>query len=254
MKGFSEEGAILLEGAAAVRGALHGESRSIVEILLSRKKKPNRFITWLTAEAGRRNLPLRTVEPEEIEKMGASGGHGGVVALVGKRSFTALNELLTADTEKPPLVVMLDGIEDPYNLGFAIRTLYAAGVSGVVLRERDWGSAEGTILRSSAGAFDLMPIACTPNAEEAARLFRSSGLTIAATDYGRGSRSLYKVDLTLPLFLLIGGERRGITRSFLDNADLIVHIPYGRDFRGSLTAASAAAVIGFEAMRQRNVE
>lgn len=252
MKGFSEEETILLEGAAAVRGALHGESREIREILLSRNKKPNRFITWLVAEADRRDLRLRKVEPEEIDRLGGSGGHGGVVALVSKRSWLQPKDLVAGENDVPPLVVMLDGIEDPYNLGFAIRTLYASGVSGVVLREREWGSAEGTILRSSAGAFDLMPIASTPNAEEAARLFRSFGLKIAATDHGRGSRSLYETDLTLPLFLLIGGERRGITRSFLDNADLILHIPYGREFRGSLSAASAAAVIGFEAMRQRS--
>ena len=243
---------ILLEGSAAIRGALLGGVRTIDRILLSRMKKPNRFHTWLLAEAGRREVTVERVEPEEIDERASGRTHGGLLAEAGLRRHDPLSVIASSDPDTPPrLVVMLDGIEDPYNLGFAVRTLWAAGIDGVVLRNRSWGGAEGTILRSSAGAYDLMPIAQVESAEEGAQTCRRAGMLVAATAHGQKSRSLYEADLARPLFLLIGGERRGITRSFLEEADLVIHIPYGREFDGSLGAASAAAVIGFEAMRQR---
>ena len=238
---------IVLEGRAAVRGALLGEVRQIEEILIAREKV-DRFTTWLQAEAERRAVPLRRVESSEIDRQGPSRSHGGIIAVAGERRYLPADQLPERENR---LVVMLDGIEDPYNLGFAVRTLWAAGVDGLVLRNRTWGPAEGTILRSSAGTFDLMPIATVDRPEDAAAVFRRTGMRIAATARDRSSISLYEADLRGPTFLLIGGERRGVTRAFLDRSDLVIHIPYGREFDGSLGAASAAAVIGFEAMRQR---
>ncbi len=243
---------ITLEGSAAVKGALLGGMRRIERILLSRRKKPNRSHTWLLAEAERRGVVVERVEAEDIDQRADGRTHGGLIAEAGVRRYSQLEEMAVSDESEPArMIVMLDGIEDPYNLGFAIRTLYAAGIDGVVLRSRSWGEGESTILRSSAGTYDLMPIAQVESAEEGARVCRRAGMTVAATAHGRNSCSLYDADLARPLFLLIGGERRGITRSFLESADLIVHIPYGREFDGSLGAASASAVIGFEAMRQR---
>lgn len=238
---------IVLEGRAAVRGALLGEVRQIEEVLMTREKV-DRFTTWLQAEAERRGVRLRRVESSAIDPLAPSRSHGGIIAVAGERRYLPADQLPERENR---LVVMLDGIEDPYNLGFAVRTLWAAGVDGVVLRNRTWGPAEGTILRSSAGTFDLMPIATVDRPEDAAAVFRRTGMRIAATARDRSSISLYDADLRGPTFLLIGGERRGVTRAFLDRSDLVIHIPYGREFEGSLGAASAAAVIGFEAMRQR---
>lgn len=244
---MENRGEIVLEGRAAVRGALLGDVRTIDRILLVRNRV-DRFTTWLQAEAARRGVALRTVDSEEIDLVAPSRSHGGIIAIAGERRYLPPDQLPERENR---LVVMLDGIEDPYNLGFALRTLWAAGVDGVVLRNRTWGPAEGTILRSSAGTFDLMPIATVDRPEDAAALFRRTGMRIAATARDRSSISLYDADLRGSTFLLIGGERRGVTRAFLDRSDLVIHIPYGREFDGSLGAASAAAVIGFEAMRQR---
>ncbi len=145
---------------------------------------------------------------------------------------------------------MLDGIEDPFNFGYAVRVLYAAGADGLVVRPRNWTSAAGVVARASAGASELIPIAVAETALDAATALRTQGLTIACTVH-KQSISIYNANLTIPLFLVIGGEKRGITRSFLDKADLLLHIPYGRAFAQSLGAASAAAILGFEIMRQR---
>ena len=238
---------ICLEGFAAVKGGLTGGYRHVEKILLD-PKRDDRGITWLRREAERRGVAVADQPREELDRI-AEGNHGGVVAIVGERTLLSPEELLPSHPS--PFIVMLDGIEDPYNLGFAIRALWAAGIDGLVLRPRDWSHATTVIARSSAGASELVPTTFLSSPEEAAEIFRNAGLRIAVTTKDKKSRTLYEADLTAPLFLLIGGERRGVKRSFLDQADLLLEIPYGRDFRQSLGAASAAGILGFEVMRQR---
>jgi 23S rRNA (guanosine2251-2'-O)-methyltransferase len=146
---------------------------------------------------------------------------------------------------------MLDGIEDPFNFGYAVRALYAAGVDGLVLRPRNWLSAAGVVARASAGASERIPTAIADTAQDAAGFFRQHGLTIASAAQSKRAIPLYDANLAIPLFLVAGGEKRGITRSFLDTADLLLQIPYGRPFDQSLGAAAATAVLAFEIMRQR---
>ena len=151
-----------------------------------------------------------------------------------------------------PFIVMLDGIEDPFNFGQALRSLYAAGAAGVVVRPRNWFSAAGIVARASAGVSEQMPIAIAETAEYAADTYRQLGLRIAATS-NQNAVSLYEADLIEPLFLLLGGEKRGITRSFLAQADLVLQIPYQQpNFQQSLGVVASAAIVAFEVMRQRN--
>jgi 23S rRNA (guanosine2251-2'-O)-methyltransferase len=174
--------------------------------------------------------------------------HGGVLALVGPRRYESL-EALVAGKERP-FIVMLDGIEDPFNFGQAVRALYAAGADGLVVRPRSWLTAVGTVTRAAAGATELLPTAVAETAPAAARVLRERGLQIACTTREK-ALSLYEADLTVGMFLLIGGEKRGITRSFLDEADLRLEIPYGRVYGASLGAAASTAVVAFEVLRQR---
>jgi len=119
------------------------------------------------------------------------------------------------------------------------------------VRPRNWMSAAGIVGRASAGAAERLPMAVAGEAEEAARFFRARGLLIATTAHAPRAVALYDADLTGPLFLLIGGEKRGITRSFRNGADLRLAIPYGSAFDQSLGTAAATAVIAFEVLRQR---
>ena len=178
--------------------------------------------------------------------------HGGIIALVGERRFAQLDDLLPE--RGPAFVVMLDGIEDPYNFGFALRALYAAGVDGVVLRRRNWSSATSVVGRASAGSSERISMAIAEGAEQAAAItFAARGFAGGGGGHGLGasSRHCTRSDLTRPLFLLIGGERRGVTRSFQAQADLLLEIPYGRRAGSSLGTISAASIIAFEVMRQR---
>ena len=237
----------VLEGAVSVQAVLESGSREIEAIYIQRDKQ-NRPIVRLERSARSRNLPLERVDVAEIEARTSGKTHGGVIALVGPRRFLSL-EALTQDAARP-FVVMLDGIEDPFNFGAAVRALYAAGADGLVVRPRNWMSAAGIVARSSAGATELMPTAVAETAADAAAFYRERGLTIACATKDRAI-SIYQADLSIPLFLAIGGEKRGITRSFLRQADLRLSIPYQRRFPRSLGTASAVAVLAFEAMRQR---
>ncbi len=237
----------VLEGFISVRAALKAGSRPIQAIYLRRDKR-DRGIAWLERAATAAGIPVQRVTADEIDARAGGSTHGGVIALAGPRRFVALSEL-GADSPAP-FVAMIDGVEDPFNFGQAVRALYAAGCDGLVLRPRNWLSAAGVVARASAGASEWMPTAIAETVGAAAEHFRARGLRVAVADEERAI-PLYDADLSGPLFLVIGGEKRGITRSFRDGADLRLAIPYGSAFDQSLGTAAATAVIAFEVLRQR---
>ena len=143
---------------------------------------------------------------------------------------------------------MIQGIEDPYNFGYALRSLYAVGCDGIILGERNWMSAAGVVCRSSAGASELFPIYKCDEIM-AAELFKKNNYKIVCADE-RTDNILGECDLHFPILLIVGGEKRGISRSLLDLADTLVKIPYGREFKASLSAASATTMFAYEIMRQ----
>jgi len=239
----------LLEGFISVSAALQGGHREVRGLLL-RASKSDGQTRHLEQLARAARVPIERVSDDAIEAQAGGRTHGGILARVGPYQFAALDTLAAGNP--CPFAAMIDGIEDPFNFGASVRALYAAGADVLVLRPRNWLSAAGTVARASAGASELIPTALAETAADAAAFFRAHGLAVACATEERGSVSLYEADLTVPLFLLLGGEKRGITRSFLDQADLKLRIPYGRPMPHSLGTASAAAVLAFEIMRQRS--
>lgn len=237
----------ILEGIVSVQAALESGSRQ-VHTLYVRGGKRDRALARVKHLARERGVPIEQVEAEVIDARASGKTHGGVVASVGPRRFVELEDLLHASTT--PFVVMLDGIEDPFNFGAAVRALYAAGADGLVVRPRNWMSAAGVVARSSAGATEWMPTAVAETVYDAANAAWAHGLTVACAAKDRAV-SIYETNLALPIFCVIGGEKRGITRSFADRADVRLKIPYGRHFPRSLGTSSAVAVLAFEVMRQR---
>lgn len=238
---------IILEGHVSIEAAIKAKNREVYEIFI-KKNKGYRDTAKLEKLAKMNNIPVKRVSTDFINSKAQGQTHGGIIATVGMRKLVSLDDLIKG--KKNPFIVMLDGIEDPFNFGFAVRSLYAAGADGLVVRNRNWMSAAGVVTKSSAGATELIPTAAVETAEEAAEFFKSKGLNIACTA-NKDAVDIYDADLTSAIFLLIGGEKRGITRSFLSRADLLLRIPYGRNYNASLTASSSSAIIAFEAMRQR---
>ncbi len=238
----------VLEGFVSVRAALKARSREIYGITI-RRDKWDRGVAWLERAAAAAGIPVERADAENVDAIAQGSTHGGIVARVGSRKFAALDEI---GRDSPlPFVIMLDGVEDPFNFGQAVRALYAAGADGLIVRPRNWMSAAGVVARASAGASEWIPTAIAETALDAAAFFRERGLSVAVAAEEK-AMSIYDAHLAIPLFVVIGGEKRGITRSFLDQADLRLRIPYGRAFDQSLGTAAAAAILAFEVMRQRS--
>lgn len=238
---------LVVEGHVSIEAVLEGGARRVHRIWAVRPG--DRRLGRLRALARERHVSIERVDSDVIDELSSGRTHGGAIALVGPRWDRTVDELVT-EVGEGSLIVMLDGIEDPFNHGQAVRALYAAGVDGLVGR-RSWETATGTVTRASAGATELMPTARAGSADEAADVLRRAGYRIACAVAASDAIELADADLTGSLFVLIGGERRGVTRSFVDRADLRVRIGYGRQRAPELGAAAAAAIIGFEALRQR---
>ena len=242
----------ILEGMTSVSALLAAHKagvndRPIHEIRFDRAKKQKkaREYAFLTGKCAELNIPLTLTDAAELEKICIGNTHGGIIALCGERTLP----LPTAENlPESGFLCLLEGIEDPYNFGYALRSLYAAGCDGVLLGERNWLSAAGVVARASAGASESFPV-WAGDTEAAISLLKDKGYRIVCAGI-RDSVSLYEADLKKPLLLVVGGEKRGISAEMLSRADQIVRIDYGREFRGSLSAASAATVLGFEVLRQ----
>ena len=242
----------ILEGMTSVSALLNAQGkgyndRRIQQIMIDidRKDKLSRELRFLKAKASEFGFEIKFTSSTELAKYTIGNSHGGVIAFCTERTLPTLT---LSNIKSDGFYVYLEGIEDPYNFGYAIRSLYAAGVDGVILSPRNWMSAGGVVARSSAGASELLPLFLA-DSEELVSLFHQANYRIYAAGI-RDSVSIYEAHLNRPLLLIVGGEKRGISRALLDRADQIVRIDYGRDFRGSLSAASAATVMAFEVMRQ----
>ena len=248
--------ATLLEGMTSIRALVEARmgknpenDRRIKSIAYAAEseKKLSKELSWLRHRAKEWDFPIFPLPAEEIARITTGTTHGGIVADVTERTIPPLEALLPSIL-KNGFYVMIEGIEDPYNFGYALRSLYALGVSGIVLDERNWMSAAGVVARASAGASELLPL-YVAKPTEAALAFRDAGYRVACADV-RTDLLLQDADLTFPLFLIVGGEKRGISRALFDLCDFAVRIPYGRDFPAALSAASAATILGYEIARQ----
>lgn len=242
----------LLEGMTSIRACLKAmeeslHDRRILRVLYDGEKTESKRkeLGYLRAMGKKHGFPLEEVDKETLDTLTVGSTHGGIVAECTDRTIPTLTG---EDILPDGFYVMVEGIEDPYNFGYALRSLYACGVDGIVLSPRNWMSAAGVVCRSSAGASELLPM-FTCDGVEAAGLFRAHGYKICCAGI-RDSVSSFTADLTKPLFLVVGGEKRGISRALLDEADTIVRIEYGRAFAGSLSAASATAMLAYEVLRQ----
>jgi len=208
------------------------------------KKKPKEF-SFIKAKSYELKFEIELVESDVINELTLGNNHGGLAFICLDRTYLPLEEKYI---ENNGFYVVLDGIEDPYNFGYSLRSLYAAGVNGIIVPERNWLSVAGIVCRASAGASEMIPVYVDKNGD-LVKLFKAKNYKIICSDIDN-SVSMYDADLKKPILLVIGGEKRGISKNILQSADEIVRIEYGRDFDAALSAASASTVLAFEIYRQ----
>ncbi len=235
-----------LEGRASVLAALEARRRTVHEILVARDAKPDKVADVLEA-ATRARVPLRRVAMSEIEAVAHGRTHGGVIAACSPRPLDTAADLkaLLARLEEPPLLLVLDGVDDPRNLGLCLRAAEALGAHAVLLRKRAWDFDTVEVARPSSGAFERMTLVLFDGTEllESLPVPRIACLANAV-------KTIHESDLAGPAAIVIGGEKRGISAAVRALCDRRMRIP-SKPGAASLPLTHAAAVVLAEAQRQR---
>ncbi len=243
----------VFEGMTSIRAIIRSydnsiSNRRIKTIYFDKEKlsKISKEIGYFRAVSEKYEFELVSTTAEYLDEITLGTSHGGIVAICSERTIPSLNE--TQDIENDGFYAMIQGIEDPYNFGYSLRSLYACGCSGIILPKRNWLSAAGVVCRSSAGASELFPI-FEAEAATALDYFKAHGYRIVCADE-RTDNILGECEIKKPVLLIVGGEKRGISKEVLDKCDLRIRIDYKREFNASLSAASATTIFAYEIMRQ----
>jgi len=230
-------------------------SRSILEVFVSDNlyNKDKRLVGQLRKlNIKHQSIPAKKFDQFVKEKHGVKGNHQGVVALVAPYEYMPLQEMLEKATSKkePALIVVLDGLEDPHNLGAILRTADAAGVDGIVIRKDRAVGLTQTVAKLSTGAIEHVPVASVTNLTTALNAMKDAGLWVVGTDASEAT-DYRTIDGKLPLALVIGSEGKGMSRLVKENCDFKVFLPM-RGHVTSLNASVAAALLIYEVYNQRN--
>jgi 23S rRNA (guanosine2251-2'-O)-methyltransferase len=242
-----------LTGIHAVREALEA-GRAFDRILIARGRQDTRVEEIVQLARGR-NIAVRFEDRGQLDRLVDSKDHQGVVAMAAARAAGTLEEILEAVNSgtgrgEKGLIVLLDGVEDPHNLGAIIRTALAAGAHGVVIPERRAAGLTDTVARASAGALAHLPVAKVTNLVRTMEELKEAGYWIVGLDE-RADKSYTEADYTSPVGIVLGGEGKGLHELTRKRCDFVVSLPTVGPVK-SLNVSVAAGVVLFEALRQRH--
>ena len=190
------------------------------------------------------------VKKERLDQLSETGKHQGVIAYAASYEYAEVEDILAkaAAKNEDPFVIILDGIEDPHNLGAIIRTANLAGAHGIIIPKHRAVGLTATVAKASAGALNYTPVAKVTNIVKTIEELKDKGLWFACADMG--GTEMYKLNLKGPIGIVIGNEGSGVSRLVKENCDMIASIPMKGDI-DSLNASVAAGVLAFEVVRQR---
>lgn len=197
-----------------------------------------------------KNIVIQYVDKKKLDQIAPGANHQGVAALVTPYDYYSIDDILNKakESKEPPFIIILDGIEDPHNLGAIIRTAECAGVHGIIIPKRRAAHVTETVYKSSAGAVEHMLIAKVSNIPSTIDRLKDDGLWIYGAD-ANGENYYFDTELKGPVALVIGSEGKGISKLVKEKCDFLVKIPmYGKI--SSLNASNAASILIYEVVRQ----
>ena len=239
-----------LTGIHAVKEALEA-ARPVEYLLIARGRQDTRAVE-IVQLARRSGIPVRFEDRTQLDHVAGTRDHQGVVAIAAAQAAGTLEDIRTSANKekgKPGLIVLLDGVEDPHNLGAIVRTALAAGAHGVVIPERRAVGLTDTVARASAGALAHLPVAKVTNLARAMEEMKEWGYWLVGLDE-RAEKSYDQVDYTSPTGIVMGGEGGGLHDLTRKRCDFVVALPTTGPVK-SLNVAVATGVVLFEALRQR---
>ena len=237
-----------IEGRNAVMEAFRsGKTIDRVYVLKGCQDGP---INSILREARKHDTLVNFVAKERLDQMSETGKHQGVIASAAAYAYAEVEDMLKLAEEKgePPFLFLLDDIEDPHNLGAIIRTANLAGAHGVIIPKRRAVGLTATVARTSAGALNYTPVAKVTNLSATIEELKEKGLWFVCADMG--GTTMYDLNLTGPIGLVIGNEGDGVSRLVKEKCDFVASIPMKGEI-DSLNASVAAGVLAFEIVRQR---
>ena len=235
---------MIVEGAIAVKAVIQNHKREVRKVFINREKMTKDF-NYIRKISKLNGIELLELNSEELAAYLLGRSHGGVGAETGNRID---DEFTDGD------IFYLDGIEDPFNLGYSLRTLYALGVKNVLLSRRDYSAMEAQLLKSSAGAYDMLKVKVANDPLKEIKQLKDQGYYLYSLYRGEGSRDIFGVDFKDKALFMLGGEKRGISAELLELSNEFLFISYGSDFRNSLNACGALDVVTTLLYRQRRSE
>lgn len=237
-----------IEGRNAVMEAFRsGKTIDRVYVLKGCQDGP---INSILREARKHDTLVNFVAKERLDQMSETGKHQGVIASAAAYAYAEVEDMLKLAEEKgePPFLFLLDDIEDPHNLGAIIRTANLAGAHGVIIPKRRAVGLTATVARTSAGALNYTPVAKVTNLSATIEELKEKGMWFVCADMG--GTTMYDLNLTGPIGLVIGNEGDGVSRLVKEKCDFIASIPMKGEI-DSLNASVAAGVLAYEIVRQR---
>lgn len=239
-----------LEGRQSIFAALAARQRRFEVILVAHGAHEEKFADVL-ALAEQLGVPIRRVDRRELDTMAHGASHGGLIAVCSTKPRLNESQLfdVVAAISGPPLLLLLEGVDDARNLGFILRTADALGVHAVLIKKHLWDFDPVEVARPAGGAFERLPLAQIESVAPLRQLQRQ-GLRLVGC-IAAAKRSLHESDLKQPTIIALGGEKRGLSGAVRDICDLFVSIPSVGPAASSLSLSHAAAIVMGEVMRQR---
>ncbi len=239
---------LTIEGRNAVMEAFR--SGKTIDKLFVLKNCQDGPINSILREARKHDVIVSFVAKERLDQMSKTGKHQGVIAAAAAYEYAEVEDILNLAREKgePPFIFLLDNIEDPHNLGAIIRTANLAGAHGVIIPKRHAVGLTATVAKTSAGALNYTPVAKVTNLGATMEELKKEGLWFVCADMG--GTTMYDLNLTGPIGLVIGNEGEGVGRLVKEKCDYVASIPMKGDI-DSLNASVAAGVLAYEIVRQR---
>lgn len=238
-----------IAGINAVAAALENDPDNVREIMLEARARNPRLVE-LTELARTHGIATRTVASEVLDRLAAGVRHQGVVAQYSAARSLDENDLAALLESAPaPLLLILDGVQDPHNLGACLRSAAAAGATAVVIPRDKSAQVNATVRKTSAGAADRIPVVRVTNLARTLESLKQAGVWLVGLA-GEATQDLYAIDLKGTVGIVMGGEAEGMRRLTREHCDFLARIPMPGDIE-SLNVSVAAGVALFEAVRQR---
>jgi 23S rRNA (guanosine2251-2'-O)-methyltransferase len=235
-------------GINSVTEALKARGRAFEWVAMAKERNDIR-LQRLIEDCRRLKVPVRFMARTELDELAGNAAHQGVVAVTSAKQYNDLNDVIEAKRGRYSLIVVLDGVEDPHNLGAILRTSDAVGANGIVIPERRAAAVTGTVTKASAGASEHLPIAKVTNIARTVEELKESNVWTVGLDE-RGKQTYDQLDYNMDCALVLGGEGKGLHDLVKRKCDFLVSIPMLGKVP-SLNVSVAAAVVLYEIVRQR---